>query len=185
MGGVESNSGGVHPRSRSSASLDPSMYQVLYELERRLDEKFTQSRQQNKEDIDSAIKPVYTQLDVIKDQLSSGRAEFDRVNERLGEHSDNIDNAMELVRKLEASKSSQSGQTTTQEKALKAKPKESGLQKHLVTIAVGVATAMLSAPAVIWVMVQLKLVAFADQTPVPGIQSQAPVTPGAASSKIP
>lgn len=97
---------GEHSRTRSSTeipALPASSYQLLYEFERRLDEKMRESRAQTKEDIETAVKvglaPVFPRLDNIDKRLDEGNDRFAAQDQRAKEHSDRIDNAVELAKK--------------------------------------------------------------------------------------
>jgi hypothetical protein len=50
---------------QSGAQIDATAYQLLYEMERRLGEKFADARTQAKEDISSALAPVLLRLDTL------------------------------------------------------------------------------------------------------------------------
>jgi hypothetical protein len=88
---------------QTSGEIDARMYKLMYELDRRLDDKFREARIQNKEDIkvatELAISPVYGRLDNIDRRLDEGNKKFDDQDSRASDHSDRIDNALEIVRK--------------------------------------------------------------------------------------
>jgi hypothetical protein len=88
---------GDHSRTRSSPTLDANAFQLLYEVERRLDEKFHESRSQTKEDIGNALSPILLRLETIDSRLQRGEDRFSKQEERLNEHSDTINDAMKLV----------------------------------------------------------------------------------------
>ena len=161
---------GEHSRTRSNAEIDPTEYRILYELERRLNEKFSEARAQAKEDIASAIAPLYPRLEAIEERLSEGSQHFQEHENRLGDHSDHIRDVNKLI---ETHLRDSSGTRTALRAAEVTKEEKPTLMsKLLVNLGLPLVIAILSPLLSIWVMIQLKLVAFADPTPVPGIHAQ-------------
>jgi hypothetical protein len=124
------------PRStpRSSPQIDAAAYQILYEMERRMDEKFSEARQQYKDDIATALAPVLARLD-------DGNRRFD-------DHSDKIKATRQVAEK----------QTALEKK------KDGWVSKFGEKVLLPTIVSALSAIALVWLMVQIKLVALADTT---------------------
>ena len=87
--------------SNSSAELDARTYKMLWEFDRRLDEKFKEARAQNKEDIKTAIEiavnPIIPRLDNIDSRLENGEKRFNQDDKRLSDHSERIDDVKKLL----------------------------------------------------------------------------------------
>lgn len=87
--------------SNSSAEFDARMYKLMFEFDRRLDEKFKEARAQNKEDIKTAIEiavnPIIPRLDNIDNRLEKGEKQFEKEEKRLSEHSERIDDVNALL----------------------------------------------------------------------------------------
>jgi hypothetical protein len=124
------------PTPRSNPQIDAAGYQILYEMERRMDEKFSEARQQYKDDIAAALAPVLARLD-------DGNRRFD-------DHSDKIKAAAK--------------QSVEKATALEKKKEGSWLLKVAEKVVLPIAIAALSAMASVWLMVQIKLIALADTT---------------------
>jgi hypothetical protein len=113
------------PTTQTVVEVDDRLYKLLFELDRRLDEKFKDARIQNKEDIKAAtelaIAPIYGRLDNIDSRLNEGNRRFTEQDARADEHSDKIENALELVRQyrtVKQSKESDGTTTVTKKKAM-------------------------------------------------------------------
>jgi hypothetical protein len=93
---------GEHSRTRSNAEIPATSYQLLYEFERRLDDKMREARDQTKEDIKAAITvavaPIFPRLDNIDQRLDEGNQKFAAQDARASDHSDRIEDAMALVK---------------------------------------------------------------------------------------
>jgi hypothetical protein len=169
---------GDHSRTKSNVELDPRDYKLLVELMDRLDAKFAEKRKETKEDIDAAIKtglaPIEATLTAVNDRLQKGEERFKEQDKRELEQDKRIDgqsdllkDALSLVKSHKANcpvaKSNQAQQTQ------QAQP--STLSKIGTTIVLPLVIAALSPLFAIWIMVQLKLVAFADLTtkPLPAV----------------
>jgi hypothetical protein len=91
-----------NPTGQTSGEIDARMYKMMFEFDRRLEDKFKEARSQNKEDIKTAIElaisPVFHRLDNIDGRFDAGNKRFVEQDARATEHSDRIDNALELVR---------------------------------------------------------------------------------------
>jgi len=157
-------------RVRSSANIDAGMFQVLYELERRLDEKFRESREMTKDDIDKVLAPVLARLD-------EGNRKFGVIDARLNEHSDTIENAVELANKHRADCPGANGPRSV---ALTKKVETSSLKKFGVNVGAPLLIAVLAPLGTLWFLVQIKLVAVADtSTNAPAASHQpTPATTG-------
>jgi hypothetical protein len=87
--------------ANSSAEFDARMYKLMFEFDRRLDEKFKEARMQNKEDIKTAIEiavtPIYPRLDNIDSRMEKGEKQFEKEEKRLSEHSERIDDVNALL----------------------------------------------------------------------------------------
>ena len=120
------------PTPRNNPQIDAGGYQILYEMERRMDERFSEARQQYKDDIAAALSPLMARLD--------------EGNRRFDDHSDKIRAATKPGDK---------------ETALD-KKKDSWVFKFGEKVLLPTFVAALSAIVSIWLMVQVKLVAVAD-----------------------
>lgn len=93
---------GEHSRTRSNAEIPATSYQLLYEFERRLDDKMREARDQTKEDIKTAVTlavaPIFPRLDNIDQRLDEGNKKFAAQDTRASDHSERIDDAMALVK---------------------------------------------------------------------------------------
>jgi chromosome segregation ATPase len=82
--------------------MDAQAYQLLLEFERRLEEKFTQARQQNKEDTQAALivalQPVNSRLDKIDSRMEAGDHKFTALERRFDDHSDRIQNVNDFAK---------------------------------------------------------------------------------------
>lgn len=121
---------------RSNPQIDAGAYQVLYEMERRMDERFSAAREQYKDDINAALSPIIARLD--------------EGNRRFDDHSDKIKAATKPPDKKET--------------ALEKKKESGWVAKLGEKVLLPTFVAALSAIVSIWLMVQVKLVALADTT---------------------
>lgn len=91
-----------NPIGQTSGEIDARMYKMMFEFHQKLDDKFREARGQNKEDIKTAIElaisPVFHRLDNIDSRFDEGNKRFVQQDVRATDHSDRIDNALELVR---------------------------------------------------------------------------------------
>ncbi len=154
-----------HPTAgrRSNPQIDPRDYQVLYEMERRLEEKFKDARTQAQDDIKAALAPVFPRLDTIdssieelKKRIAEGTEEFHDNKRRFDDHSDRINNATEIAKKA--------GKATVLVPALTSKKEGGWVVKLGEKILLPLIVSALSIPAGIWVMVQIKMIAWNDPT---------------------
>lgn len=161
MGG-ESRSG---PHStRSNPQIDPMFFQLLYEIDRRLDERFKEAREQNKEDMKAALVPVSMRLDGIDKRLDEGKQEFKALWERGDDHSGRIDAAKTLATTATATAAAATIPGRKPETALE-KRRDSWVSKLGEKVILPLVVSALSIPAGLWVMLQFKLIAWGDTTP--------------------
>ena len=104
---------GEHSRSRSSAELDPRMFQLLLEFNERLDEKLKERREEIKEDFRVALIQVFHRLDRLDERLADGAKRFESQEARMDDHSEKITNAMKLVDEYRARQRSSEQQKGT------------------------------------------------------------------------
>jgi len=91
-------------------------YKILYEFERRLDDKFKEARNQNREDTENAVAralvPIHGGLLTINSRMKNGEDKFKEQGERMDDHSKRIDrkkdedDTREIRRKEDDKKSS-------------------------------------------------------------------------------
>jgi cytochrome c-type biogenesis protein CcmH/NrfG len=154
------------PTPRSNPQIDGAAYQLLYEMERRLDEKFHELRDQSKEDIKAALAPIFVRLDTIdgsveevRKRLAEGSQQFRDHVARLDDHSDRITVATDLARAKQAPAKQEGTAAVEKKGGWAAKVGE----KIVLPIVIGAVTV----PAALWVMLQIKMIAWADATPAP------------------
>jgi hypothetical protein len=97
---------GDNSRTRSGAEIPATSFQLLYEFERRLDEKLTEARRQTREDTQSAVtlavSPILPRLDAIEKRMDEGNRRFEGPDARLEGHSDKIEDALALLKTHQA-----------------------------------------------------------------------------------
>lgn len=95
MGG-ESRSG---PQStRSNPQIDPAHYQLLYEFERRLDEKLSAFREQTRDDTERIVSAAVAPLTIKLAQFEAGvNARMTEGERRFGEHERRMDDHSERI----------------------------------------------------------------------------------------
>ena len=177
------------PKTRSSSELDPSFYQVLFEVGQMIDAKLADSRTRSLEDLKAALTPVHMRLDTMCERMGEGTEQFKAIDERFKEHSDTIENVQQILREREREcaihkaalerRSKASGGTETKDKPT------SGFRKAMTNIGLPLIVAILSGPLSIWAMLQLKMIAAADQTiqlPLHRPDSAPTPTPSSAST---
>lgn len=87
------------PGSQSNPQIDPTNYQLLYEFERRLDDKLTAFREQASQDteriVSAAVAPLTIKIAqfeaMVTARMSEGERRFGDHDRRFKDHSDRID----------------------------------------------------------------------------------------------
>ena len=151
--------------------LSGQEYKILYAMELRFKDMFSEAREQSKQDVSAAIAPIYTRLGSIEQQLEAGNQRFQEHTARMDGHSDIVDNVQKLLSEhLREASGTRLAMKIAEAKSESKNEKKSGVLTKLGTsVGLPLLIAVLSPLASIWVMIQLKMIAFADQTQVPGI----------------
>lgn len=166
------------PKTRSSADIDPRFYQLLYEFERRLADKFDEFRTQNKSDteaaITAAVAPIKVSLDNVTTRLDDAMTKLGEQATRLQDHTNRIHDVQTMLdedRKKAAVEQVVSKVTTA---VVPPSAQAEGGFKWTTSIVVPLVVAVVGGPLSIWVMLQLKMVAAYD-TSIPAVASPTPV----------
>lgn len=179
---------GDNSRSRSESGLDPNQYQVLLIVEERMNEKFERQYEKIEKNM---IKAVTTAVEPIREQLTGmerriekrfdeGNEKFKENDKRLGEHSDHLEANSREIREAKALIEQRHKDCPLDDKkgtsALTKKEKKEPLftPKDLVTLILTVLSPILT----LWVLIQVKLIAFADTSSNnPVVQTPSPPQP--------
>lgn len=162
---------GDNSRSRGEAGLDPNQYQVLLIVEERMNEKFERQYEKIEKNM---IKAVTTAVEPIREQLTGmerriekrfdeGNEKFKENDKRLSDHSDHLEANSREIREAKALIEQRHKDCPLDSKgtgALTKKEKKEPLftRKDLLTLILTVLSPILT----LWVLVQVKLIAFAD-----------------------
>lgn len=186
--GAGDNSG----RTRSQAGLDADQYKLLLEVELRMNDKLEKQYEKLQTHIVSAVKAA---IDPVKEQLvgmekridrrfDEGTEQFRAHERRLSEHSDQLEaNSREIVeaKRLLAERHKdcpmEKGKEPETNAALTKKSKKESLftRKDLLMLLLTVLSPLIT----LWVLAQIKLIAFTDtSTSNPVVQPSTPQPPG-------